>query len=239
MAFEVIPGIDVSEGKLCRMAIGGPTVVREFGGDPIVAAEAFVAAGARRLHVVDLDLAFTGEARNLVVLRSTTRLGVPVQASGGILSAAQVERALEAGADRAVLGSGVLGDRAAVEPLIDRFGERLVAGIETEEARVHARGRGSGVDLDIEATVAWLASAGASRFLHTNVLRVGELTGPDLADLALVVAAGRPTVAAGGISSIEDLRAVADAGAEAAVVGRALTDGRLDPAAAFGGGLFA
>jgi phosphoribosylformimino-5-aminoimidazole carboxamide ribonucleotide (ProFAR) isomerase len=232
MPLDVIPAIDVSDGKLCRMAVGGPAVAPEFGGDPVAAAESFLAAGARWLHVVDVDHAFAGEATNLDVVRRIASLGVPVQASGGLRTIDEILRALDAGASRAVMGSAALVDRPLVARMISDLGPRLVVGVETEGGRIRPRGRHRDVDLDLGGTVAWLADAGAERLLHTNVQRVGELSGPDLAGLRLVLLAGCPVVAAGGIATEGDLRAVAAEGAEAAVVGRAALEGRLDLGAA-------
>jgi phosphoribosylformimino-5-aminoimidazole carboxamide ribonucleotide (ProFAR) isomerase len=232
VSFDVIPALDVAEGKLCRMAMGGPAAVPEFGGDPVAAAASFIGAGARWLHVVDVDLAFSGTARNLDVVRAIAALGVPVQASGGLRDGDDAARVLEAGAARAVLGSAALAHRALVEGAIAELGERLVIGVETEGGRIRPRGRAREVDLDLEATVGWLADVRPARLLHTNVRRVGELAGPDLEGLRLVLGAGRPVVAAGGIATVPDLHAAAAEGAEAAVVGRAALEGRLDLAAA-------
>ncbi len=234
MSFDVVPAIDVSGGKLCRLAMGGPAVLEAFGGDPLGAAEAMAAAGARRLHVVDLDLAFEGRARNLDVLRAIAGRGPPVQASGGVTAAGEVEAMLGAGADRVVLGSAALADRGATEALIERFGASLVVGVETEAGRIRPRGRGRWLDLDLAETMAWLAGTAAARFLHTSVRRVGHLADPDLEGLAAISRLGKPAIAAGGIGTIDDLRAVRDAGAEAAVVGRAAIEGKLDLDEAFG-----
>jgi phosphoribosylformimino-5-aminoimidazole carboxamide ribotide isomerase len=232
MPFDVIPAIDVAGGKLCRMAIGGPAPAPEFGGDPVAAAESFLAAGARWLHVVDVDLAFTGEARNLEVVRAIAALGTPIQASGGLASEAEINGVLDAGASRAILGSSALADSRLAVRLISDLRERLVVGVETEGGRIRPRGRHRELDLDLDETAAWLADSGAARLLHTNVRRVGELSGPDLAGLRRVLRAGLPVVAAGGIATQEDLRSVALAGAEAAVVGRAALEARLDLGAA-------
>jgi phosphoribosylformimino-5-aminoimidazole carboxamide ribonucleotide (ProFAR) isomerase len=103
-AFEVIPAIDVSDGRLARLHAAGVVPVDAFGGDPVRAGETFVAAGAAWLHVVDLDLAITGSARNRPVLEALAGLDVRVQASGGIAGLDAVDAALEAGASRVVLG---------------------------------------------------------------------------------------------------------------------------------------
>ncbi len=229
MSFEVIPAIDVSDGRLCFLGVGGPTRVEAFDADPVAAGEAFVRAGARRLHIVDVDLAFTGIARNLSVVRRLSDLGVPIQASGGLVSAEELRQALDAGAERAVLSSAGFADREAAAAIVAEMGERVVVGIETEGGRIRPRGRRADLDLDLEDTLAWLADLGACRFLHTNVRRVGELGGPAVDEVRRVVEAlGQHVIAAGGVTTLEHLRAVRDAGAEGAVVGRAAAEGVLD-----------
>jgi phosphoribosylformimino-5-aminoimidazole carboxamide ribotide isomerase len=226
VAFEVIPAIDVAGGRLVRVSAGAVDPISSFGGDPLAAATAFVGSGAARLHVVDVDLASTREPVNLEVLGAICRLGVPVQASGGVATADQVEALLAVGASRVVLGSAALATRAEVERLIARLGERLVVGIEAQGAEI--RPRGEAPPLPLWDTLVWLGGLEVPRFVFTEVGRVGELTGPDLDGIwALATHTGRPVLAAGGIRSLEDLRAVAGLGGsvEGAIVGRALHEG--------------
>jgi len=233
MKFEVIPAVDVSAGRLARLAGGWPEPVEAFGGDPLAAAAAFVEAGARWVHVVDMDLALTGRSVDLGVVRAVAGLGVRVQASGGFRTAAQVEAALEAGARRVVLGSAALSDRKLAGELIGLLGARLVVGIEVEEARILSRGWGA-VELPLDETLEWLAEVPVERFLHTQVGRVGGLEGPDVVGVRrLASVTGRPVIAAGGIRGISDLRILASLGqgVEGAIVGRALYEG-LDLGAA-------
>jgi phosphoribosylformimino-5-aminoimidazole carboxamide ribonucleotide (ProFAR) isomerase len=230
--FEVVPAIDVASGRLVRMSGTRPEPVAAFEGDPLAAARVFVEAGATRLHVVDVDLATTGRAANLDVVGTVRGLGVPVQASGSVTSAPQVEQLLEAGADRVVLGSSALGARRPVEELVAAFGERLCVGIEADGATI--RPRGGGAELPLWDTLVWLAGLDVRRFVLTEVRRVGELSGPDLDGIwALATHTERPVLAAGGIRSVDDLRAIARLGGsvEGAIVGRALYEG-LDPRAA-------
>jgi phosphoribosylanthranilate isomerase len=226
MAFEVLPAIDVAGGRLARLTSRGPMPVDAFGGDPLAAAAVFVEAGARWLHVVDLDLAFTGDPANTAVIEAIAALGVNVQASGGISSSRDIDTMLGAGAARAVLGSAALADRGAVGDLATWFGERLAVGVETDGDRIRARGR-SGVDLDLGSTLAWLHETEIVRIVVTSVAHVGALGGPDTAGIrAVATALGRPVIAAAGIASIEDLLEVAAIpGVEGAIVGRALLDG--------------
>jgi phosphoribosylformimino-5-aminoimidazole carboxamide ribonucleotide (ProFAR) isomerase len=226
VAFEVIPAIDVAADRLVRMSADGAEPVAAFGGDPVAAAAAYVGAGAGRLHVVDVELARDGRIHIEDVLRAVAALGRPVQASGGVRSRAAVEALLEAGAERVVVGSAALGERDRVEGLLEAFGTRLCLGIEADGPTIRPRG-GAG-ELPLWETLAWLGELEVPRYVFTEVRRVGALAGPDLDGIwALATHTGRPVVAAGGVRSLEDLRALAGlgGGVEGAVVGRALHEG--------------
>ena len=225
----MLPAIDVSEGRLAAYGPGGPRPVDAFGGDPAAAARAFVEAGASWLHVVDLDLAWLGEVVNASVLRSFRESfpDVSIQASGGVAAEAEVATLIAAGASRVILGSAALGDPEMAGTLIEVFGDRLVVGLEVHDGRIRPRGRRT-EDLDLMETLGWLAWAGASTFLVTSIDRVGHRAGPDVDTIRRVARAGRPVLAAGGIASVEHLRAAREAGASGAVVGRAALEGTLD-----------
>ena len=229
--FEVIPAIDVSSGALAVFTPAGPRAVEAFGGNPLAAAEAAVAAGARWIHVVDMDLAFGGVARNLDPVAAIAALPISVQAAGGVRDSDEVRALFEAGATRVVLGSATLADEQRVTALLSAERERLVIGLEVDGRRIRSRGR-EPVDLPLMETLAWVVSAGVALFLVTAVARVGGRAGPDLELVRRVCRAGRPVLAAGGVASIEDLRDLRAAGAAGAVVGSAWIEGSLDLAAA-------
>lgn len=229
MTFEIIPAIDLSAGRLARLTADGPVAVDAFGGDPLAAAAAFVAAGVPRLHVVDMDLAFGGAATNLQMIGAVVALGVPVQVAGGAATEAELHTLLGTGADRVVVGSAALQDRDLVAGLADRLGSRLVIGLEMVGPRIRARGRRR-VDLSLATTLEWLLQTDVQRFLVTGVRRVGSLAGPDLQELPEVIAGGRRVLAAGGIATPAHLHAVRTAGAEGAIVGRAALEGLDLPA---------
>ncbi len=231
MAFQVIPAIDVAGGRLARLTPEGPVRMEEHGGDPVAAARAFLAAGAHLLHVVDLDLAFSGEAKNASVLTEIAMLGVDVQASGAIVDDGAIVAALAAGAERVVLGSAALDDLGRTRTLIERYGDRLVIGIEVDGDRIRARGHRE-TDLPLAETLARVLDAGAVRCLITSVGRVSTMSGPDLGALRVAVGIGLVAIAGGGVGSIADIASARDAGAEGAVVGRAALEGRLDLASA-------
>jgi phosphoribosylformimino-5-aminoimidazole carboxamide ribotide isomerase len=230
--FDVIPAIDVSGGSLMHLTPEGRIPIDAFGGDPVVAAAAMVEAGATRLHVVDMDLAFDGEPRNLDVVSAIVSLRVQVQAGGGVRTADEVDALLSVGVDRVVLGSAGLADEVRARELLGARGERLIVGIEVGAGgTIRSRGRDP-VDLPLMETLGWLAAARAPVFLVTAVARVGSSVGPDVELVKRVVRAGRPVLAAGGIHTVGDLRALRAAGASGAVVGRAALEGTLDLAEA-------
>jgi phosphoribosylformimino-5-aminoimidazole carboxamide ribonucleotide (ProFAR) isomerase len=225
--FEVIPAIDVSDGRLAFLAAGGPEPASVFDGDPLAAVRAFAEAGARWIHVVDLDLAFHGEARNLDLIAAVAGVGPSVQAGGGVRSESEVGALLDAGAARVVLGSAALADPVAVERLIASRGERLVVGVEVVGDRIRSRGR-EPVDLELMTTLGWLTASDVRALVVTAVARVAGLGGPDVPAVRRVVRAGRQVYAAGGISLPEHLRDLRAAGAAGAIVGRAALEGILD-----------
>ena len=232
MPFTVLPAIDLWEGRLALLTGDGPAPSDAFGGDPLAAAAAYVGAGARWLHVVDMDLAFRGEPANADLIRALCAVGgARVQASGGVRTAAQVEELRSLGAARVVLASAALDDEDAVVEIVGRSrpGETVV-GIEVADGRIRARA--ADVDLELASTLGWLTAAGAEALLVTAVDRVATIAGPDTALVRRVARAGLPLLAAGGIRSLADLEAVRAAGASGAVVGRSALEGSLDLAAA-------
>ena len=232
MPFTVLPAIDLWDGRLALLTGDGPAPSDAFGGDPLVAAAAYVGAGARWLHVVDMDLAFRGEPANADLIRALCAVGgARVQASGGVRTAAQVEELRSLGAARVVLASAALDDEDAVVEIVGRSrpGETVI-GIEVADGRIRARA--ADVDLELASTLGWLTAAGAEALLVTAVDRVATIAGPDTALVRRVSRAGLPLLAAGGIRSLADLEAVRAAGASGAVVGRSALEGSLDLAAA-------
>ncbi len=230
MPFTVLPAIDLWEGRLALLTADGPAPSAAFGGDPLAAATAYVGAGARWLHVVDMDLAFRGKPANADLIRALCAVA-RVQASGGVRTAPQVEELRRLGASRVVLASAALDDEDAVVEIVGRSrpGE-IVIGIEVADGRIRARA--ADVDLELASTLGWLSAAGAEALLVTAVDRVATIAGPDTALVRRVARAGLPFVAAGGIRSLADLEAVRTAGASGAVVGRSALEGSLDLAAA-------
>jgi phosphoribosylformimino-5-aminoimidazole carboxamide ribotide isomerase len=224
--FSVIPAIDVLEGRCVRLSEGRRERVTVEGGDPAVAAARFVAGGARYLHLVDLDGAFSGGPSPGLIERVVAAAGaVPVQAGGGLRNAGAVESALAAGAARAIVGTAAL-DRQALTALASRFAPRLVVAIDARDGRVVADGWVSESRLSPRGLAGRCAEVGVERLLVTSTRRDGSLAGPDLDLLAEVIeGSGLPVLAAGGIASLADLGRLRELGCEGAIVGAAIWTG--------------
>src|SRR5581483_5860088 len=224
--FLVLPALDVLDGRCVRLSQGRREAVTIDGGDPVAAATRFVAEGARFLHLVDLDGAFSGSPTPGLVERVVAAAGgVPVQVGGGLRTAEAVEAALDAGAARTIVGSAALAP--GLGELIG-FGERLVVAIDARDGRVVADGWTTESDVGPAELAHRCARAGVRRLLVTSTRRDGSLAGPDLPLLEEVLeASGLPVLAAGGIASLDDLRAVRALGCEGAIAGSALWLGRF------------
>lgn len=247
MTFEVIPSIDVRGGRVVRLLQGDFARETAYDVDPVAVALGFVAAGARWIHIVDLDGA-KGEGRQTAILERVIRAvdgRAACQVGGGIRTADAAGDALAHGATRVVLGTAILANPGLARTLVDRHGsEAIAAALDVRSGRVVGDGWVAGATgRPVEATLDGLASAGVNRFVVTSIARDGGLSGPDLGLLARLVALDRGAiVASGGIASAGDLRAVRDLGCPGAIVGRAIYEGMLDlreaiAAVAAGGGL--
>jgi phosphoribosylformimino-5-aminoimidazole carboxamide ribotide isomerase len=225
----IIPAIDLLGGRAVRLEQGDFARVTDFGPDPIELARRFARGGAPWLHVIDLDGARLGHWCHLdVIADMVAATGVPVQAGGGARDVSQVEAALECGVARVIVGTAATESPAVAASWAARFGERLVFGLDTRDQRVLSEGWRSESAEDLVALAEKLRDAGASRFIHTDAARDGTLRGADLSGLTALLPLGVPVLVAGGVASYADLEAIRDAGAEGAIVGRALLEGKIE-----------
>jgi phosphoribosylformimino-5-aminoimidazole carboxamide ribotide isomerase len=224
--FDVIPAIDVLEGRVVRLSQGRREVVTIEGGDPVELARRFRDEGARRLHVVDLDGAFTGAPTLGLVERVAAAGGLPLQVGGGYRTTEAIAAAIAAGADRVMVGTAALSPGFLAEAAI-QFAEQIIVAIDVRDGEVAVDGWTRASGTTAAALADGCANAGVARLLVTSTVRDGSLAGPDLELLREVLPAGLPVIAAGGISSVADLLAVRDLGCEAAVAGSALLAGRF------------
>lgn len=237
-AFAILPAIDLREGRVVRLRQGDFARETAYDDDPVDVARGFADAGARWLHVVDLDGARLGTPRQLETVAAIIEAvggRLSVEVAGGLRSEGSVAAVLALGAARAVLGTAVLRDPLLAATLVARHGpDRIVAALDVRAGRVAAHGWDPTEDGDeVEAALVRLANAGLTTFEVTAIERDGELNGPDLALLGRLVRLGRGwIVASAGIASVDDLRDVRNLGCRGAIVGRALYEGRIDLGAA-------
>lgn len=224
--FDVLPAIDVLEGRAVRLAGGRRGHVTIEGGDPVALATRFAREGAGRLHLVDLDGAFSGRPSPALVERVVGASGLPVQVGGGYRTLRDVAGALAAGADRVLVGTAALSP-SFLRDAAARFGEGLVVAVDARDGRVAVEGWTRAADLSPAALARRCAQAGVRRLLVTSTRRDGSLAGPDLPLLEEVLPAGLPVLAAGGIATLGDLVALRDLGCEGAVAGSALLRGEF------------
>src|SRR6516225_8919057 len=227
MSFTLLPAVDVAQGQAVRLVQGAAGTETGYG-DPLAAALAWQAAGAEWIHLVDLDAAF-GRGSNSALLASIAgRLDVAVELSGGIRDDASLTAALATGCARVVIGTAALENPGWVRSVIAEHGERIAVGLDVRGTRLAARGwTTEGGELD--EVLARLEADGCRRYVVTDITRDGMLSGPNLDLLRRVCArTGRPVIASGGVSSLDDLRALATLaplGVEGAIVGKALYAG--------------
>ena len=231
MSFEVIPSIDLLKGQVVRLERGDYDRNTVFSDDPLAVAIGFEGQGAKRLHVVDLEGAASGEPANRrAVSDIIQRLGIPVQVAGGIRSIEAAEDLLALGADRVVVGTKALTDESFLLRAVDVLGRSLVIAPDAHAREVRISGWTEGTGEDVSDAAKRLASVGVQRLLVTDIGTDGMLSGPNVELLGEVAAAaGIPVIASGGVSSIDDLRALAKVpGLEGAIVGKALYVGAFD-----------
>jgi phosphoribosylformimino-5-aminoimidazole carboxamide ribotide isomerase len=225
-SFEVIPAIDVLEGRVVRLAQGRREAVTLEGGDPVALARRYQLEGATRIHLVDLDGAFTGRPSLELVERLANATDLPLQVGGGYRTPASIAAAIERGADRVMIGTAAL-EPGFLEAAAQRFGDGLVVAIDVREGRVAVEGWTRAAEATPVEIATRCAEVGVERLLVTSTARDGSLAGPDVALLEEVLPVGIPVIAAGGVASIDDLRLLRDRGCEGAIAGSALLAGRF------------
>ena len=228
----ILPAIDLKGGKCVRLRQGRADDVTVYGDDPAAQARDWREQGGRELHVVDLDGAFDGEPRHTDVIRAVIEaFGGPVEVGGGLRTPEAVAAIVEAGAARAIIGSTALEDPAFLAACVELYGDKIAVGIDARDGFVQTKGwvettRVKATDLAVAVT-----KAGVKTIIYTDTATDGMLGGPNLAQMAAICDAA-PTcqiTASGGVSSpydVENLKALGRANLRAAIVGKALYDGR-------------
>ena len=233
----LFPAIDLKEGLAVRLEQGDMARATIFHRDPAVQAQAFAQQGFEYLHVVDLDGAFAGKPVNAAAVeRILEDIGIPVQLGGGVRDMATVESWLGKGVDRVIIGTAAVRNPALVKEAAKKFPGRVAVGLDARDGKVAVEGWAETSELTALDIARRFEDAGVAAIIYTDVSRDGMLQGLNLdATIALADAISIPVIASGGLASLEDIRGLLEPRArrlEGAIAGRALYDGRLNPAEA-------
>ncbi len=231
--FEVIPAIDLKGGKCVRLREGVASRATEYSSDPVSMALHWEAQGAARLHLVDLDGAFSGHAAHLDIAKSIFQtLKIPVQFGGGLRTLEQIEKILELGADRAILGTVAVDQPEIVEEAAKRHPGSIVVGIDARNGRVALRGWVDQTVITAVDLARRMKNLGIDRVIYTDVARDGMLSGVNVEETeTLCRDAETRAIASGGVSRIEDVRKLWEkraSGIEGVILGKALYDKKID-----------
>ena len=231
--FECIPAIDLKAGKCVRLQEGAADRATEYGDDPAAMARRWEEEGASRLHLVDLDGAFSGDsAHRAVACRIFRELRIPVQFGGGLRTLEHVSTILDSGADRAILGTAAAENPGMVAEACRRWPGRIVAGIDARRGKVALRGWVQQTSVGVVDLARRLRGCGVERIIYTDVARDGMFRGVNLDETAMLAReAGLRVIASGGVSGHGDVREVWErrsSGIEGVILGRALYEGRVN-----------
>jgi len=229
----IIPAIDLRNGKCVRLLQGKADAETVFSDDPVSIALKWESKGAKFLHLVDLDGAFTGEQKNLdVIKRIADAVKIPIEMGGGIRDQKAVENVFQAGVDRAILGTSALKNPDFTKDMCDLYGEKIAVGIDAKDGKVAIKGwteveRKTAVHFAVE-----MMKAGVKTIIYTDISRDGMLTGPNIEatkNLAIAVP-GVNIIASGGMSSLNDVRKLKEIepyGVTGVIIGKALYTGDI------------
>lgn len=224
---RIAAAIDLFEGSVVRLVKGDPANKVKYSDDPVATALKWQSAGADLLHVVDLDAAFGRGSNSQAVGNILAAAKVPVQVAGGIRSAAMVEEMISKNASKVVIGTMAYSEPEAMKKIAKKHSDRIVVSVDHKNGKVMVKGWTESASVSVKDAISNFRSMGVGEFLLTNVERDGTLSGPDTPLLSEAATFGVKIIASGGISSIEDVLRVRNAGASSVILGKALYDSRV------------
>lgn len=233
---DLLPAIDILDGKAVRLAKGNYDAVTVYNDDPVAQATAFCQAGAKWIHVVDLNGARSGVPENLPLIERIIReTGLHVEVGGGVRSMDTIARLVNAGVSRVVLGTTLVTDQAFAAQALASYGDILVAGIDAKNGEVAVEGWREGAGVPADELIAEVGSQGFKHLVYTDIARDGMQTGIDAKRYVEVAHVfGNPVIASGGVANVEDIQNLAQVASsiEGVIAGRAVYEGTLDVAQA-------
>jgi phosphoribosylformimino-5-aminoimidazole carboxamide ribotide isomerase len=224
----IYPAVDIQNGQCVRLKQGRAKESTVYYADPYEAAEHWVGEGARWLHVVDLDGAFSGQSRNDGAIRRIVALGVPVQVGGGIRDMKRIQTLLDMGVARVILGTAAVENPALVREAVEQYGDAIAVGIDAKNGMVATRGWREVSAIGALTLARQMKEMGVGTVIYTDIARDGMLTGPNLPAMEeMARSSGLSVIASGGVSSLSDIIALRETGVSGVIVGKALYAKRL------------
>lgn len=226
----IIPAIDLKDGKVVRLLKGDFNTVQQVAEDPVATAQTFYDAGARYLHMVDLDGSKGGVRKNTDIVKAVAQVGLKIELGGGIRTMADLEAVFALGIWRAVIGSAAVSDPDFVKAALEKFGpERIAVGVDAKDGLIHTAGWVKEEGINYLDFAQQMEEMGVKNLIFTDIDTDGALTGPSFARLKFLLdKVGCSVTAAGGVSSNADIQSLIRMGVEAAIVGKAWYVGALD-----------
>ena len=226
---RIYPAIDIQDGKCVRLFKGSFSDVTVYGNDPVEMAKKWESQGGEFLHVVDLDGARYGQGKNAELIRKICMaLQIPVQTGGGLRTMEDIESRLSCGVSRVIIGTKAVRDEDFVKEAVERFGEKIVIGIDAKDGFAATEGWEEVSSFRAVELAKKMSALGVSDFVYTDIATDGTLAGPNvpaMREMAESVPAN--VIASGGIGSYEHIRALRPTGVEGVIVGRALYTGNV------------
>ncbi len=225
----VIPAIDIRAGNCVRLQQGDYALETIYGQDPVAMALRLQTAGARALHIVDLDGAKVGRSINLVIIKKIiTAVTIPVQVGGGIQSLASVEKLLKIGDTKVIIGTVALENESLIKQMLDKYGDRIIVSLDSKNGKLAKRGWLENSDQDLLETAIQLEKWGVKTFIYTDVSRDGTLTQPNFEEVKkLQSLLSVPLIVAGGVSSKADVIALSVLKVAGVIIGKAVLEGKI------------
>jgi phosphoribosylformimino-5-aminoimidazole carboxamide ribotide isomerase len=228
--FNVIPAVDILDGKCVRLLQGKFDAETVYSSSPLEAAQRWTGLGAKWMHLVDLNGAKTGFQENLEIIREILEsFKINFEVSGGVRTIETIEFLLGCGAKRVIVGTRSVIDRQFVKSIAAKFGDKIAVGVDASGGRVATDGWTNVTDIEAKAFAKDLQDMGVKRIIFTDTLRDGALKGPNfdaIEDMASSI--NIPIIASGGISSLDDIRKIKDIeGIEGCIIGKALYEGKF------------
>ncbi|RRR65513.1 MAG: 1-(5-phosphoribosyl)-5-[(5-phosphoribosylamino)methylideneamino]imidazole-4-carboxamide isomerase [Candidatus Viridilinea halotolerans] len=226
---EIIPAIDLQDGRCVRLYQGDFAQSTVYADDPVAVARRWQAEGAKRIHVVDLDGARHGRPTNRPAIQAIVRgVTIPVQLGGGLRSREDVQTTLDLGVERVILGTAAVEQANLVADLVVAFGPHIVVGVDARDGKVATAGWLTTAAVRAVDLINHMAELGVQRIIYTDISRDGTLTEPNYSAMAELIRPGGPAIiASGGVAALSHLQHLATLGVEGAIVGKALYAGKF------------